>query len=158
MKGDAMKDGNYVIYLIQAKVTHKTPWGKPKEPLEAIPDQEWFTFGWDSMGYIAEPVRPEDHPNQKHEPLFPESSQEVHEVWAETGFHGWRTLRYAVLGLKRVRAASEAGKFDYKDSYRTSQGVRHSLKLIKLTLSQLTEEVSSEDLMNAIFGDGQNAV
>ena len=68
-----MKDGNYVYYTIQARITHKSPWLKPDGPLSPYKDDEWRNASFDAFGSAFDP-------RIKDEPKFKKSSDERHDV------------------------------------------------------------------------------
>lgn len=144
-----MNDGNFVYYTLQHRTTHKSPWLKPEDKLSPVKDdKEWSFSSWDFFGGKAEPWCGKG--NDYH-PRYKKSHDETHAVWANTSHHGWWTLKYAVRGLRRVQKADANGKFDSRDGYRNhNQAVRHEFRLVKMTVSQTTEEVSTEDLMGAL--------
>ena len=101
-----MQEGTYTFYAVQAKTVQRSPWCKPREPLEPVPDEDskWFWASWDTFGHGAEPWAGQGN---DYKPVYPASHAETHACWAATGSHGWWTLKYAMLGLRRLRAASE---------------------------------------------------
>lgn len=138
-----MRDGTFTYYTLQHRTTHKSPWLKPDGPLEPVEEKEWSFSSWDFFGGVAEPWH---GTGNDWRPKFKEAHDETHSVWANTGCHGWWSLKFAVKGLKRVRKADAKGKFDCFDGYRHhEQAVRHEFRLVKVTVSKKTEEVSAED-------------
>ncbi len=131
-----MKDGTFTYYTFQHRRTHESPWLKPDEPLAPVDDREWHFSNWDSFGYIAEP---RESSNENHR-------DETHEVWASTGHKGWWTLRYAVLGLNRLRKASETGEFNSRHYGNVVCAMRFEFRLVKIIVSQETTHVSCEEI------------
>lgn len=139
-----MADGTYTYYTIQHRRTHESPWLKPKAPLIKAQQKDWHFSSFDSFGFAFEPWL-------DFKPKYPKSQNETHDVWAKTSHKGWWTLKYAVRALKRARKASEEGKFDSRDSYNTlSQAVRYEFRIVKMVVSQQTEAVSCDELLEVL--------
>lgn len=144
----AMKDGTFTFYTLQHRTTHRSPWLKPNEPLELVEDHGWSFSSWDVFGGTAEPWHGSGN---DYRPKYRVAHDETHSVWANTGWHGWWSLEYAVKGLRRVRAADAKGKFDVRDRYRHhEQAVRHEFRLVKVTVSKKTEVLTPEEVMEAL--------
>ena len=143
-----MDDGNFTYYTLQHRCTHKSPWLKPKGKLKPVDDRDWSFSSWDYFGGTAEPWHGRGN---DHRPKYTKAHDETHEVWAHTRHHGWWSLKYAVKGLRRVQAADIKGKFDSKESYgHCAQAVRHEFRLVKITVSHKTEEISANELMDQL--------
>lgn len=135
-----MNDGTFIYYTLQHRITHKSPWLKPAGKLSPVKDdKEWSFSNWDFFGNTAEPWCGKS--NDYH-PRYRKSHDETHSVWANTSHHGWWTLKYAVMGLRRVQKADAKGKFDVYHHGHHEQATRHEFRLVKMTVSQTTEEVS----------------
>jgi|APSaa5957512535_1039671.scaffolds.fasta_scaffold227109_1 hypothetical protein len=144
-----MNDGKFVYYTMQHRRTHESPWLKPKGKLMPVTDdKEWSFSSWDVFGGTAEPWHGKGN---DFRPKYKDAHDETHEVWANTSHHGWWSLAYAVKGLRRLQKAQAKGKFDSRDGYgHHNQALRYEFRLVKMTKSQTTEEVSTEDLMEAL--------
>jgi len=139
-----MIDGQYTVYVIQGRLIAQSEWCKPDGALHPVSNNEWFTFNWDVIGGYAEPW-------VKFLPQYRQSSDEVHDVWSKTRIHGWRTLLFAIRGLKRVQKANDNGNFDFKDGYgRKHQAQRYEFRIIKIDLSQNTSILNINDVINAV--------
>ena len=136
-----MRDGTFTFYTLQHRRTHTSPWLKPQgklKPTTDKDDKEWVFSSWDVFGPTAEPWH---GPASNWRPKHKKAQNETHAVWADTGYHGWWTLKYAVKGLRRVRKADANGKFDCRSSYgRREQIIRHEFRLVKVITSQETVE------------------
>jgi len=142
-----MMDGEFAYYTMQHRRTHKSPWLKPDDSLEPVEDneenKEWAFSSWDVFGGIAEPWHGSGN---DYKPKHKKAHDETHDVWASTGRRGWWSLKYAVKGLRRLQKAQAKGKFDCRDGYRNHcQALRYEFRLVKITVSKKTEEVSLED-------------
>ena len=143
-----MDDGDFIYYTLQHRCTHKSPWLKPEGKLEPVGDKDWSFSSWEFFGGTAEPWHGRGN---DYRPKYKEAHDETHDVWACTSHHGWWTLKYAVKGLRRVQAADAEGKFDSRDGYKNhSQAVRHEFRLVKITTSKKTEEISANELMDQL--------
>ena len=144
-----MQDGEYVYFTIQFRTTHKTAWLKRGGPLEPVADPQWGFVGSDSFGFVAEPWAGSGN---GYKPQFREAYEDTRSVWAKTGASlGWWSLKYATKAIQRLRKADAEGKFDYRDNYNQwCQGIRHEYRLIKMTVSQKTEVVEVEELVDAL--------
>ncbi len=145
-----MKDGEYVIYVVQHRRTHESVWGNPKSAPVGLPvdEESWAFSSFDAFGKGWEP-----HHGKGNDwrPVSRKSHDELHAVYHKTGHHGYFTLSYGLRALKRLHKASGEGKFDSRDSYGSShQAVRHEFRLVKLTMSQKTEEVDVADVVEAL--------
>ncbi len=144
-----MKNGEFTFYTLQHRRTHLSPWLKPEGKLSSTKDKkdkEWAFSGWD---IFAEPWH---GIGNNWRPKYKKAHNETCEVRANTGYNGWWNLEYAVKGLRRVQKADTQGKFDYRDGYNNlTQAVRHEFRLVKVVISKQTEEVSQNDLMDAII-------
>lgn len=137
-----MKDGTFTYYTFQHRKTHQSPWLEPNEPLIPV-ENEWDFSNWDSFGYVAEPWKNEA-------PKFKKSFDETHEVFCSTGNKGWWTLRYAVLGLNRLRKASEEGKFNVTHYGDVARAVRFEFRLVKITVSKETTLVHCDEIAELV--------
>ena len=147
-----MQDGEYTYYTLQHRRTHESPWLKPKGKLKDVRQehQEWNFSSWDVFGGTAEPWHGSGN---DYKPKYRKAHDETHDVWACTGRHGWWSLKYAVKGLKRVQEAQAKGKFDSYDGYRHhNQALRYEFRLVKVTLSKKTEEVSLDEAFEQLAG------
>lgn len=144
-----MNDGNFVYYTLQHRTTHKSPWLKPEGKLSLVKDDTpWSFSSWDYFGGTAEPWHGKGN---DFRPKHKEAHDETHSVWANTGYHGWWSLKYAAKGLNRVRKADAKGKFDSRDGYgHHEQAVRHEFRLVKMTVSQTTEEISVDEAIEQL--------
>jgi hypothetical protein len=144
-----MRDGTFTYYTLQHRRTHESPWLKPRGKLKPVKElDDWSFSSWDVFGGTAEPWV---GTGNNYKPQFKEAHDETHSVWACTGRHGWWSLKYAVKGLRRVQAAQARGKFDSRGTYGShNQALRYEFRLVKVTVSKVTEEVSSDDLMEAL--------
>ena len=153
-----ISEGEFTYFTIQMMRTHMSPHNKPEEPLLPISqivdssgrpeESHWGTISWDNYGSIAEPWAGSGN---DYKPIFKTAHDETHDVWSKTGRHGWWTLKYAVLALKRMKKASEDGKMNWKDNCnRVTQAVRHDFRLVKVTVAKKVELVSADDLIDAL--------
>lgn len=143
-----MQDGDFVYYTIQHRITHKSPWCMPYGQLKYVPDSKWCFSCWDKFGRTFEPWHDD---NKHHSHKLAESYKDKGDVFQKTGENGWFNLKHAVLGLKRARDANLTGKFDSFDSYgKRCQAVRYEFRIVKMTVSQKTEVISNDDLINII--------
>ena len=147
-----MKDGNYIIYVIQARITHESPWLKPEGKLTRVKyvtdDAAWFFASFDHFGHVWEPHRGSGN---NWRPVSPKSHDELHDVQRLTGRSGYFDLNYGLRALKRLCEADNKGKFDTKGPYgEKSRAARHEFRLIKLTMSQKTELVEMTDVVGAL--------
>ena len=144
-----MNDGNFIYYTLQHRRTHESPWLEPEEPLVPTKDKEWSFSSWDVFGRTAEPWHGKGN---DYRPKHDKSHDETYSVWTNTGHNGWWSLKYAVKGLRRLQKAQAKGKFDSRelDGSNHNQALRYEFRLVKMTVGQMTEEVSTEDLMVAL--------
>ena len=149
-----MIEGDHTFYYIQQRQTHKSPWLKPKGKLKCWREKnkEWHGASWDFFGKGLAPSNLCRHAcsscytTQRHR----KAGDEAHDVWAHTGYHGWRTLKYALAALKRCRKEDAKGTFDSRDGYKNhEQAVRHEFRLVKVTLSYHVEPVTIDDAVEA---------
>lgn len=137
-----MRDGSYVYYTIQTRITHKSPWLKPKGKLKRD-ESEWFWASFDAFGRAFDPW-------DGDKPKFRKASDEKHDVWSKTDHHGWWSVKYAMQALKRAREEDAKGTFDSRDGYRNhQQRVVHEFRIIKVTVSQKTEILTVDDIVEA---------
>lgn len=127
-------EGNHIFYTIQHKLVAETPWLKNDMPFKNVErDNIWSFSNWDTFGSIAEPYK---FCSNGLEAKYPNSYKEIYEVWSKTGWKGWYTKKFAVRSLKRLEKASEAGKFDYRDTYGTlHQRCRYKFRIVQITMS-----------------------
>jgi len=138
-----MKDGNFIFYALQHRRTHLSPWLKPNDKLTKVEDkedEEWAFSSWDVFGLTAEPWHGRGN---EYRPKFKKSHNETFDVYINTTYHGWLSLKYAIKGLKRVQKADTKGKFYCRSSYGYhEQAVRHEFRLVEVVISKKTKKVA----------------
>lgn len=129
-----MRDGTYTFYTIQSRITAKSPWCKPEEPLVKEPEgKDWSFIG----AAFIDAGEPWSGTGNNYKPKYRVPHNEVRDVWSCTGYEGWWTLRYAELAIKRLRRADKQGAFDCKDTYKkVEQAIRHAFRIVKVTVSK----------------------
>ena len=143
-----MQDGTWTYYQLQHRLTHESPWLKPQDPLHRVKDKDWSGSSWDYFGHVAEPWIGKGN---ERRPQFRRSHDETHEVWSATSHRGWWTLKYAIRGLKRLRAANLEGTFDSRGNYgEHCQASRYEFRIIRVTVSKETEIVTCEQMLEAV--------
>lgn len=134
-----MQDGEYTIYVVQGRRTHESILRRPDGPLKPSKKGKWGLASFDSFGSGWEPS-----PGSK-------SHAELWNNYHRTGYHGYTTMSYALKALKRLHEASEAGRFDSRDTYKVwHQALRHEFRLVKLELSKKTTVVELADAARAM--------
>lgn len=142
-----MNNGTHIYYTIQLRRSHESPWLQLHEPLQPIIKREWSFISWDHFGWAAEPWT---GGGNDHKPQFPDSHKQTHNVWANTGCHGWWSADYALAALKRLKAKNEMGAFNSKDGYGAPlQAVRYEFKIVKVILSRKVEDLTIDHLVEA---------
>ncbi len=146
-----MQDGKHIIYAVQTRITHRSPWLRPKgklSPADDEDDEEWFFASFDYFGRSWEPHH---GAGNDWRPISPKSHDELHDVQHLTGQSGYFRMDYALRALKRLRKADDAGKFDSQGPYgKKSQAVRHEFRLVKITMNQKTEAVDQAEIVEAL--------
>ncbi len=146
-----MRDGEHVIYAVQVRITHESPWQQPKDKRikckSATDDKAWVFASFDYFGRCWEP-----HIGTGNDwrPKTPKSHDELHDVQHMVGQSGYFKLEYGLRALKRLRKADDAGRFDTPGYDRTCQAVRHEFRLVKMTMSQKTEPVDLAEIVEAL--------
>ena|SRR3990167_11524432 len=131
-----MRDGNYVIFQLQHRKTHETPWLKTEDPLKEIPGYKRHEWGTCGIDHWDRSMRTEDNRDQ------------LHEVWSCTGHAGFFELKEAAKAYKRLVKHSSEEMYDLSDSYgKIHQRCGYEFRIIKVTMSQKTDVVSIEDLI-----------
>jgi len=139
-----MKPGTYVIYTLQFRKTHESPWCKPEEEMVEVKDNQWSGCG----GRFEYSMEPWTGIGNDWCPQFAASHNEFKDVENNTGRRGWYTLEFAIKGLYRLREADKNGKFNHRDSYdKLHQTCRHEFKMVRQSIfyDVRTEEVGHAD-------------
>lgn len=144
-----VRDGNHVFYTVQHRLVAKSKHGDRERKLKPCKEQDW---GFSCFDYFR--IEPWAGSGHDYKPQFRDSYEETHSVRCATGREGWWTLKFAVQALRRLRKADTAGKHDYRGLYNElTEAARHEFRIVKITISHLTEPVSCEDLMEALVED-----
>ena len=145
-KENKMQDGDYEIYCIQSRTTHKGEHLKIGSPLKPVPkkEQRWYFIGPDAHAAINPWKGYGVH-------RYPKSSDELHKVRNLTGCSGWFNVKHAVAAFKRLLKADANGDHDYTDPYggKTSE-VRHEFRIVKKVMSQTTTIIECTELISAL--------
>lgn len=143
-----MRDGDYVIYVVQSRKTHETPWCKTQEPLARLAEPgDWHNCG-DYYGRGLDPWMPNEpfRPSRYGKKQFPKASDDRHGVWSRTDYYGWSKKAYALAAAARCRKLDKQGAFDHRDGYSVChQRYRHEFRVMRITISlHRTYEVVDE--------------
>lgn len=145
-----MTDGKFTYYTIQHRRTGESKvWGDPDSEMVPLPDAEWCFSSFDSFGGSFNPHIGTGNNRQARNK---KADVELYEVWCKTGDKGWWTLKHAAAALRRVRADDQSGKYDSFDSqtHRRMRSIRREYRIVKMTVSQKTEVVSCDELVEAL--------
>jgi len=135
-----MKEGTHTYYTIQHSLKYVSKWRKLKEEdVLSDHDKRWVGSCFDYFNKALVPRK-----GREAKAVYPESAQEVHDVWIATGNKGWLTLRHAAEALDRVRQLDDEGYYDSYDPDRSKAKKnkmkirRRNYRIVKLTVSKKT--------------------
>ena len=115
-------DFDVSYYTIHYRTTKYSPWLKPEGKIKPIKKTTW------SRAFETFDLDPR---YGNFNPKWPAASQEVDNIWQLCGEKGWRTKRFALRALKRVRELDDLGEYDYREFCgRKTQAVRHEFKMV----------------------------
>lgn len=138
-----MKPGIYTFYVIEQRVTHKSPWLKPKEKLSPVEREGWTECGRD---YWGRSTNPHIGTGNDWRPKYKPADENYSVVRQNTGHYGWTQIEFAQRALAQLRKDDAAGMYDSRDGYQHhDQAVRHEFQIKRMEMTyNLTTAVVAE--------------
>lgn len=129
-----MENGKYSYYVIQQRPVARSPWLKPKSPLQEVPEDarvDWTNCG---EGWGKSTI-PHVGTGNNWRPINKKAYDEWHDCYRKTDQHGWRTLEFALAALKRLVVDDAKGLYDVFSAYQERcQAVRHEFRIVQVSL------------------------